>query len=631
MLALPLHPHRSFHQLPFSNGLVSAKVNLETDRVDSFREHIYSYHDEFTPTRDFCRSLFFGSGISAPPRMAVPEYIPGTGIVRYAARNERGGFEACVFAPMISAGRKIYYLVSMRGPLPASFGFAAEFGFTTEDQIHSSDNLVVIKSGPSDEFITLKLFAEKPSIQGNYARGFLEITSRDPDCAWFGLSVTFSQGSPDCSTEEKPPAKLLAEEEAWWAAWHAREKKPVFKSREEQALFAMSTTVLKMAQCREPGGAHGQILASLPPGHWNICWIRDAAYAVSGLILANHLDEARSALVFFLEARCGTYRSFISGGRDFGVGLPYRISVCRYYGNGTEESDGAHDPNIELDGFGLFLWVLERYIDAARDMEFARHYANVIFREISDVIVHCIEPELRIIRAESGPWERHIVENGYNGSRRYSYTSATAHRGLVASARLAGRLGRTDDVRRYRAAAEMLRAGFQSAFIAADGGYIKGLHEESNVETCLDAGAVEGINFDLVSDDVARATLRVFDRYLKMKRTPGYARNDDGAEYDRQEWVVIDLRIASAFARLGERSRYEELIDWVTAQSARNFNLIGELYSVEKADYSGAIPMCGFGPGAYITALNDREKVQIDDVPHLVSRERNRVFDLVTS
>lgn len=41
---------------------------------------------------------------------------------------------------------------------------------------------------------------------------------------------------------------------------------------------------------------------------------------------------------------------------DYGVGVPYQASVCRYYGDGTEWSDGDNDPNIELDGFGLLLW-----------------------------------------------------------------------------------------------------------------------------------------------------------------------------------------------------------------------------------------------------------------------------------
>lgn len=68
----------------------------------------------------------------------------------------------------------------------------------------------------------------------------------------------------------------------------------------------------------------------------------------------------------------------------------------------------------------------------------------------------------------------------------------------------------------------------------------------------------------------------------------------------------VDLRIASASYRLGERERADRLVDWITAQSAANHALIAELYDEESADYAGAIPMCGFGPGAYLLTLFDR-------------------------
>lgn len=610
MLLDKFKPHRSFHQLPFSNGLSSSKVNLEKNRIDSFREHIYSNFDEHTATRDFCRGLFFGPDAATPPVIADAAYLPGTGIVRYRAPWGRGAFEAYAFAPMECDKKKIYYLVNTRGYVSGRMGFAVDIAISGQDQVIAQSDVVVIRYADGSDFITLKLFGEKGCVVGKFENGFLVITSCDPGNSWIGLSVTYSTGGADREPESVAPSRLVREEEEWWAAWHAKEKRPAFKTSEEEQLFAMSTAILKMGQCREPGRPHGQILASIPPGHWNICWIRDGAYAINGLVRANHLAEARDALTFYLEAECGRYQSFTAGDRDYGVGVPYKISVCRYYGNGTEESDGGHDPNIELDGFGLFLWVFERYVDASGDMDFARKYSDVVFKEISDVIIHCIESDLKIMKQESGPWERHIIDNGYNGARRFSYTSATAYRGLVSSVKLAARLGRSDDVKRYREAADRLREGFLSAFVAPDGNYIRGLYEETAIDKCLDAGAVEGINFELAPDTVARATLEVFDRKLKMPHTPGYARNDDGGDYDMKEWVVIDLRTASACASLGMSDRYEKLVDWVTMQSAKNFNLIGELYTVDDADYSGAVPMCGFGPGAYIAALFDREKLR---------------------
>ena len=62
----------------------------------------------------------------------------------------------------------------------------------------------------------------------------------------------------------------------------------------------------------------------------------------------------------------------------------------------------------------------------------------------------------------------------------------------------------------------------------------------------------------------------------------------------------MDLRIAQAFKKLNNMDRSVKLLDWVVAQSSFNFNIMAELYDVNLANYDGAIPMCGFGPGAYI-------------------------------
>ena len=73
------------------------------------------------------------------------------------------------------------------------------------------------------------------------------------------------------------------------------------------------------------------------------------AYATVALARAGHLDEARDALIFQLTAGPGRHEAE--------VGMPYRVSITRYFGNGAEESDcNAAGPNIEFDGFGLFLW-----------------------------------------------------------------------------------------------------------------------------------------------------------------------------------------------------------------------------------------------------------------------------------
>ena len=83
----------------------------------------------------------------------------------------------------------------------------------------------------------------------------------------------------------------------------------------------------------------------------------------------------------------------------------------------------------------------------------------------------------------------------------------------------------------------------------------------------------------------------------------------------------MDLRAASALHRMGQKGRAATLANWITGQAIENHGLIAELLSDGTyqagsedewfspgmdtgGDYQGAIPMCGFGPGAYLLMLD---------------------------
>jgi hypothetical protein len=191
------------------------------------------------------------------------------------------------------------------------------------------------------------------------------------DRASFGLIIGFSASGAESSALGDALAafvagrgadQMLADALEEWETW--RKPPPAGLSDDERRVYRQSETVLRMAQVREPWLAqpkqkgHGMILASLPPGIWHIGWVRDASYATLALLRMGHLEEARDALRFFLSAEAGGYASYAGG--------PYRISVTRYFGNGQEEADwNADGPNVEFDGWGLYLWTLRQYVDAA--------------------------------------------------------------------------------------------------------------------------------------------------------------------------------------------------------------------------------------------------------------------------
>lgn len=150
----------------------------------------------------------------------------------------------------------------------------------------------------------------------------------------------------------------------------------------------------------------------------------------------------------------------------------------------------------------------------------------------------------------------------------------------------------------------------------------------------LDASGVELINLGLVRPEsaLAKGTLWALED-LRMNNA-GYRRNDDGTGssnpypwYDDQEWIVIDLRMAMAMARVGAATHNQSLSDnanvllgKVTGIALANDGLLPELLSdghfssEDDADHwnpgsdlggesQGAMPMVGFGAGAYLLAL----------------------------
>lgn len=412
------------------------------------------------------------------------------------------------------------------------------------------------------------------------------------------------------------PTALLTAERAQWDAFFAASKIPTDLSADEAAVYRQSMTMLRMGQVRgrsgAPDGGDGQVLASLPPGMWNIAWVRDQAFAVDGMLDAGMMAQARAALDFWWRDQAGRGR-YVCCDRDGGpwVGQPYALSVVRYFGDGSEETDeNGQGPNIEFDGFGLALAVTERYIAATGDQTVLTAYADAIFQRTADVLVSLQETtgsSAGLLRADSSIWETHW----YNGGKQHTtFTQATAVRGLDAAAQLATRLGDATRSARYRAAAASLRQAIADHLLDPTTKILRASVEQTT--NYLDAAASTVFLWDAlpVTHPSAAITLAAFDAGLRNEQTGhGYRRNDDGGEYDLREWVSVDMWLAQLRYRRNERGPADALLAWVTAQARLNFDVVPENFDRVTADYVGEVPMLGFGAGSYISTIAQRGAV----------------------
>jgi GH15 family glucan-1,4-alpha-glucosidase len=163
------------------------------------------------------------------------------------------------------------------------------------------------------------------------------------------------------------------------------------------------------------------------------------------------------------------------------------------------------------------------------------------------------------------------------------------------------------DSEKYFEAAARIVSGIKKNLVV-DGKYLKGNAEgKSNDEyEIYDMGMIEAFNLDVIHDiEFFNSNLDEYNKKLKIANDRGYSRVNGVDLYDISEWVMIDLRTASAHIKFSQKEKAKKIIDWITSQAKLNFNLIPELFDYTKSTYDGAVPMVGFGAGVYIKTLND--------------------------
>jgi GH15 family glucan-1,4-alpha-glucosidase len=192
--------------------------------------------------------------------------------------------------------------------------------------------------------------------------------------------------------------------------------------------------------------------------------------------------------------------------------------------------------------------------------------------------------------------------------------------GLREFAQVAQRVG--DDVARKQAldAEALLEKGFAAAFVRD--GKLHGTLEEG-VKNDIDGALIPIINFDVVRDpELIRDTVQRMEA-LKVA-SGGYRRvrstYTDPAIfeywYERQEFLFVDLALAELNRRLGRKMEADAMLNRIVDKAAADHNIIPEMYVAvpcqlfpgKIGDPTGAIPMVGYGAGAYVLHLLERER-----------------------
>jgi hypothetical protein len=549
---------KSYYKLTTSNGLVAAVYDEQTSMIESFYPHIFSYYDSGLVVRPILSNL--KSNLTSKP--VATSYLRNTHVVEV----KYPGLSLYYYASFLKANKCLYILA--RGKKAAL------------DKLDFDYEAVSGK-------VKRKVILQKT--EAGYDKLFV-----------YGFSDTLNN-----MPELNEKVWISPEEEVQYMRSVINKTKiPKQVSITEKNVIEQGISILKMSQVGEKEIiplAKGQVLASLRPGVWAICWVRDGSFAIEAMSKLGMYEEARSALSFMLNAKpTNQYTHYVhTDGIDYGLGVPYIISLTRYFGNGREECDYTTDggPNIEIDDLGLFLTAFYHYVNESGDAKFLREYESSI-RVIATAINKNIN-EKNIIRRDSGPWEHHLP------GKEFMWTSGTCARGLE----LMGKLFKSSGMEylEFVEGSSRLYGGVMQNCLVK-GRYIKGNATERlpSDHHYFDAATFELFANGLVNDRKLFAShMAEYNGHIRALHdtTRGYIRFDSNDSYENQEWPFAGLRVAVAQNRLGSRREAKKLVDRITLFASRNHNQIPEILTNETNLYSGAIPMVGYGSGAYIIAV----------------------------
>ena len=652
--ALAASPGRSHNKIVSANGrgvLVFNGQDPSNSVIDAFYDRVYQQQSaDADPVRDLLYDAYFGiDGIWLTENLGYGYHFPGSGVMSIVRRDDatmrvsewawtpmdlgHPGYVHMLKIENLSEAEKVVTVNSLHNvhvgddhdgamngneaiwsngtdlvEVGSTTGLGMWFHTTTPTRSYTCDGTF----GSVGAFDGRCGTASEPWENNDQVGGFeWEVTIPGESTAWIDVTgMFFSGGDPgdlatkrDAWIEGMDTQYWVNKEGGFWNTYHLGVPRPASISDNEYAVFKQSLAFLKMAQVTEEGDAYGQIPASLPvtaphpefDHAWNITWIRDQAYAAVALARAGKWEEAEAAIRFTLQDKAGGYVDE--------VGSDYGLSVCRTYGDGTEwTDDDGTGPNIELDNFGLTLWAMAETIDAGADPAVTDMVD--LWAAVANPLVNAIDDN-GLIQADSSIWERH-----WNGNQKqFAYTSIMAASGLrdIHSHHVSA-----TEQDRYRAASETLIDGVCDVLMDEEWGLLGNADEPA--EEALDLAAVEAFNMGLLSaqTDDADRTIAAWESALKVAHGKGFKRNDDGDLYDEAEWIVMDLRMAELYRRNCQVDKASDIEDWVTMQAYLNNFQIPELMDPETGAYAGPTPMLGFGAGAYILQILNREQAAVD-------------------
>ncbi len=624
LLALPAHASH----LTTGNGYGLAVVSPESAAITKFYAHPYSYTapDPKSPYAEGIETTNFITSIGlANPQNPSADYDSDSHLIRIHSTLGSGS----VFMPF--ALNQNTLILTFTPNSDSSAHLQVEWAHKLLSQkpltILGSEVQLLKFDGITESLLLIPLDKTISSHQPNQPLSACN--------SWALISIESESNLESVIREfntwraNLTPGQLAQRELSQFEDWRVNPTVH-FHSEAERHLYRQSETILRIAQSREPNTParhnNGMILAALPDGVFFTHWVRDMAYATFAFIRMGHQAEARAAILAYFNAQpTGKMRALTNNAN-------YQISVVRYFGDGEEEPFFTMEgqPNIEFDNWGEALWVLGEYQLKFNDPTLLTTptYRGAVYESARDFIVAPLIANLEpyrnglIVAADTSIWEEHQSDK-----KHFAFSSAMAVKGLDSFYPLAISMNDFKTSLDLTTNESDLENGFQAAFVRD--GKLHGTLEE-NPKNDIDGALLPILNLGIAATpEIMKSTA---DRMEQLKvASGGYRRVTSNYTdpaiyeywYERQEFVFTDLSLAELYRHIHRNKEADALLSRITAKAAADHNIIPEMYVALPCKLfpgnigspTGALPMVGYGAGAYILHLIARDEIQNLPIP----------------
>lgn len=386
------------------------------------------------------------------------------------------------------------------------------------------------------------------------------------------------------------PERLIVSTEAYWQAWLDNEEIDLSSLPESlQTLYKKSLVVMRVHTDNRGGIIASSDTDILHHGRdtYSYVWPRDGAFIAHAFDKTGHHDVA--ARFFEFAANC-----LESGG----------YLMHKYRSDGVLGSswhpwiiDGKARLPIQEDETAIVLHVLWAHYELHKDIEFIEDLYNRFIEPAADFLCDYLESATGLPQASFDLWEEK-----YGTS---TYTAASVYGGLIAAAKFALLLGKTESARTYQAVAQRMQSAIVAVlFDEKEGYFVKHvLHTddgELEYDRTVDSSSLYGLLFfgvfDIDDERIDRMAKTIEKKLSVQGVSEGYVRYEGDTYYRMHDasspnpWVITTLWLAEYYIAKAKKKKDLEkahkLMEWTVSHATKNGMLSEQMHPETRAHLS---------------------------------------------